>query len=100
MYVAAGSDTLNSYPLAAVPLFDNTDPDWASMITFTDAGHMMIFDPDAQIQFKRFALAFFGYHLAGIDQYAPALTSEFVERQAPYLEPHSSYETLIWGVNE
>ena len=98
MYVAAASDTINSYPLAAVPLFENTNPAGASMITFINTGHMMIFDPDAQIQFKRFALAFFGYHLSGIDEYAPALTPEFVERQAPYLEPHPSYETLIWGI--
>ena len=98
LYLAGNYDSY--YPTDAIPLFDNTNPDLASMITFTETGHNMIFDPDAQIQFKRFALAFFGYHLAGIDEYAPALTPEFVERQAPYLEPHPSYETLIWGTNE
>lgn len=99
MLVAAGSDTINPYELAAVPLYDTIDDDLVSMITFTDAGHMMIFEPDAQVQFQRFAAAFFGYHLAGIDEYAPALTTEFVEGQAPYLEPHPSYETLVWGID-
>ena len=99
LYMAAGNDALNPYPLAAVPLFNNTDPDLASMITFTEAGHMMIFATDAQPQFKRFGLAFFGYHLAGIDEYGPALTPAFVEGQAPYVEPHLTYETLVWDVH-
>jgi predicted dienelactone hydrolase len=97
MYLVGGYDLL--YPTDAIPLFESMNSDLASMITFTGTGHNMIFDPDAQIQFKRFALAFFGYHLAGIDEYAPALTPEFVERQAAYLEPHPSYETLVWGVH-
>lgn len=97
LYVAAEDDVTNPYDLAAVVLFEATDPEVASMITLTDIDHFMIFDPEAQIQFRRFALAFFGYHLAGIADYGPALTKEFVENQAPYLEPHSSYETLTWG---
>jgi len=99
LYLAAGDDRINSYPFAAVPLLENMNPDLASMITFTDTGHLMLFDADIQTQFKRFVLAFFGYHLAEIDEYGPALTPAFVEGQAPYLEPHPSYETLVWGVN-
>ncbi len=100
LYVAAGDDAMNPYDLAAVPLYEATNPASASMITLTDIGHSMIFDPDAQIQFKRFSLAFFGYHLAGTAEYGPALTEEFVENQAPYLEPHASYQTLTWGTDK
>lgn len=100
LYVAAEDDAMNPYDLAAVPLFEATTTAPASMITLTGTGHSMIFDPDAQTQFKRFSLAFFGYHLAGITEYGSALTKEFVEHQAPYLEAHTSYESLMWRTNQ
>jgi predicted dienelactone hydrolase len=69
----------------------------AELITFVGADHMMIFQPDAVDQMRRFAVAFFKQQLTGSDTYSHFLSQEFVEGQAPTIGESNSYDTLIWG---
>lgn len=95
LFVAAQEDRVNDYDPATTSLFEHYPN--AQLITFMGAGHMMIFQEDAVSQMGRFAAAFFGYHLAGRDDFAPYLTEEFVEDVAPGLGPSDSFTTLRWG---
>lgn len=94
LLIGAGADTGNDYDPATTELF-NHDPG-ADLITVVGAHHLMVFEPDAVDQMRRFAVAFFGYRLAGRDEYARFLTEHFVEEEAPRLGPTDSFETLIW----
>lgn len=96
LLVAAGEDTANDYDPATTSLFENLPE--VELITFVGADHFMITEPDAVLQMRRFALAFFGYHLTGADGYAQYLSQQFVEQVAPGLGDTNSFDTLVWGV--
>lgn len=98
LLVGAGADAISDFDLATTSLFE-TYPG-AELITFSEAGHMMIFEADAVAQIRRFAVAFFGLHLRGDDAYAAYLTKEYVEQVAPKLGPAESFDSLVWGVPE
>ena len=98
LLVAAENDQYNDYDPATTSLFEYYPN--AELITFVGADHLMIFEPDAVAQIGRFAVAFFGYHLAGRDDFAPYLTEEFVEQVAPGLGASDSFTTLVWGLVE
>ena len=51
------------------------------MITFLNQGHMMIFDLKMKKRMAHFAVAFFGYHLQGRQDYAQYFSQEFVEQR-------------------
>jgi predicted dienelactone hydrolase len=97
LFVAAQNDQGNDYFPATTSLFEYYPN--AELITFMGADHLMIFEPDAVGQMGRFAVAFFGYHLAGREDFAPYLTKEFVEQVAPGLGATDSYP-LVWGLAE
>ena len=97
LFIAAQDDQYNTYFPATTSLFEYYPN--AELITFMGADHMMPFDPDVRIQMGRFAVAFFGYHLAGREDFAPYLTKEFVEQVAPGLGAADSY-ALVWGLAE
>ncbi len=96
LLIGAGADQINDFDPATTMLFEHYPR--AELITFTEAGHMMIFEPDAVAQMRRFAVAFFGLHLGDVDAYAEYLTEEYVEEVAPLLGAAESFETLVWGV--
>ena len=98
LLVAAKDDQYNDYNPATTSLFEYYPN--ADLITFMGADHLMIFQADAVSQMGRFAVAFFGYYLAGREDFAPYLTKEFVEDVAPSLGPRDSFTTLVWGVAE
>jgi predicted dienelactone hydrolase len=98
LLLAAGDDEANDYDPATVELFEHY-PD-AQLITFAGAGHMMIFEPDAQTHILRFATAFFGRQLYGITECGALLTEEFVEEAAPGLGDAVSFDALVWGLLE
>jgi hypothetical protein len=98
LLIGAGADTGNDYVPATTELFNHYPG--ADLITFFGAHHLMVYEPDAVDQMRRFAVAFFGYRLAGRDDYARFLTEQYVEEEAPRLGPTDSFETLIWGVPE
>ena len=96
LLIGAGADDINDFVPATTQLFEHYPE--SELITFVDAGHLMIFESDAVAQMRRFAVAFFGLHLSGDDAYAPYLTKEYVEEVAPGLGPAESFETLVWGI--
>jgi predicted dienelactone hydrolase len=98
LLVGASADDINDYNPATTRLFANYPG--AELLTFVGADHMMARQPDVVSQIKRFAAAFFGYHLAGEDGYDRFLTEEFVEDVAPGLGEANAFETLVWGVTE
>jgi hypothetical protein len=98
LLMAARNDQFNEYSPATTRLFEYYPN--ADLITFMGADHRMIFESDAVSQIGRFAVAFFGYHLAGRDDYARYLTKDFVENVAPGLGATDSFTTLVWGVAE
>lgn len=98
LLIGAGADVINDFDPATTQLFEHYPG--ADLITFTEAGHMMIFEADAVAHMRRFAVAFFGLHLHGDDAYAAYLTKEYVEQVAPGLGPAESFDTLVWGVPE
>lgn len=97
LFLAAGNDKGNDYHPATTSLFAHYPG--AELITFVGAEHSMIAEDDAQQQVRRFALAFFGFHLIGDERFDQYLTEEFVEDVAPGLGPAESFETLVWGVS-
>ncbi len=69
-------------------IFENLGTPQKEMITFLEKGHMMIYDSDSIAQMAHFAVAFFGYHLHGYEDYAKYFSKEFVDQ----------YQDLFWGV--
>jgi predicted dienelactone hydrolase len=96
LLIGASDDTTNDYDPATTSLFEHY-PD-ADLITFVGADHFMIFEEDAVAQMRRFAVAFFAYHLTGDDAYQTFLTEGFVEGEAAALEETESYESFVWGM--
>lgn len=59
-----------------------------TLISFVGQGHMMVYDPQMAARMAHFAVAFFGYHLQGREDYAGYFSEEFVSKQ----------DGLAWGV--
>jgi len=57
-------------------------------ITFIGRDHMMIFTPSIAARVAHFAVAFFGYHLQGREEYAAFYAENFV----------AGYPDLEWGI--
>lgn len=95
LLVGAEEDTLNDYAPATTELFAHL-PD-ATLITFGGADHFMMFVPDVQTHFRRFALAFFDARLRGGTAWAEILTEAFVEEVASTLGGHQGFEGLAWS---
>jgi predicted dienelactone hydrolase len=96
LLIGGSADDLSDYDPATTQLFAHYPG--AELITFVGAGHFMIDYPDALSQVRRFAVAFFGHHLAEEEGYARFLTEDFVEQEAPGLGETDSFETLVWGI--
>jgi predicted dienelactone hydrolase len=58
------------------------------LISFVGPGHLMVYRPEMIARMAHFAVAFFGVHLQGRDDYAQYYSEEFVAR----------YPDLAWGV--
>ena len=70
------------------------------LLTLVGADHFFFLEDGGLAQWRRFTLAFLGFHLQGVEEYAQYLTEEFVEGEAPGLSPRDSYTSLVWGVYE
>jgi predicted dienelactone hydrolase len=81
LIIAAQNDQLNYYDLEAVPIYHGLGASDKSMITFLNQGHMMIFDSVMRKRMAHFAVAFFGYHLQGKQDYAQYFSQEFVAQR-------------------
>jgi len=88
LIIAAAADNMNIYDLEAVYIFEHLGAPERAMISFIDKGHMMVFEPEMVARMAHFAVAFFGYHLQGRDDYAYYFSQDFVAQHAD----------LAWGV--
>jgi hypothetical protein len=88
LIIGATADDINIYDLEAVYIFEHIESPDKIMISFVDQGHMMIWDPDQVARMKHFAVAFFGYHLQGHNDYSKYFSEDFV----------AQYNDLVWGV--
>jgi predicted dienelactone hydrolase len=59
-----------------------------SLISFIGQDHMMIYNKEMIARMAHFAVAFFGYHLQGREEFARYFSEEFVSQQ----------DGLAWGV--
>jgi len=89
LIIGAASDTINPYDLEASYIYKNIVYKDRSMISFVDRDHLMIFNNEIVSQMGHFAVAFFSYHLQGIDEYADYFSKKFVQQ----------HEGLDWGIH-
>jgi predicted dienelactone hydrolase len=87
LIIVATQDQL--YPENALIYEHLGTPDKA-LISFIGEGHMMIYDKEMVARMAHFAVAFFGYHLQGREDYAVYFSEDFV----------SQFDDLAWGVYE
>lgn len=87
LMITATEDEL--YPENAM-IFEHLGTSDKALISFVGQDHMMISDPEMVARMAHFAVAFFGTHLQGRQEYAKYFSESFVAR-------HSD---LAWGVYE
>lgn len=75
-------------PIEAEFIFENFGSPERAMISFVGMSHDMVYQPDPAMRMKHFAVAFFGYHLQGREDYAYYFSEDFV----------SQFDDLAWGV--
>jgi predicted dienelactone hydrolase len=88
LIIGATADTINIYDLEAVYIFEHLSTADRTMISFVDSKHGMIYGADQLPRMKHFAVAFFGYHLQGHDDYFNYFSEDFV----------TQFDDLAWGV--
>jgi predicted dienelactone hydrolase len=71
-----------------VLIYDHLGTSEKSLISFVNKDHMMIFDTQMIERMAHFAVAFFGYHLQGHENYAQYFSKDFV----------TQFDDLAWGV--
>jgi len=84
LIIVAAEDTL--YPENAL-IFEHLGTPDKAMIRFMGKDHMMIFEREMVARMAHFAVAFFGYHLQGREDYAFYFSEKFVE----------GHDDLGWG---
>jgi predicted dienelactone hydrolase len=88
LIIGATADAANIYDLEAVYIYEHLGTADRTMISFVNSSHGMIYMSDQLARMKHFAVAFFGYHLQGHDDYAKYFSEDFV----------AQYDDLAWGV--
>lgn len=88
MLIAPTEDEWIPYQVETRFIFDNLGGPSKSMISFTNQGHMMVFDPEPMDRMQHFATAYFGYYLQGRQDYAEYISEEYV----------SQFDDLVWGL--
>ena len=89
MIIVGTADNANPYELEAVPIFEHMGTPDRVMVSFVGQRHeSMILKPELVSRMQHFAVAFFGYHLQGREDYAAYFSEDFV----------SQYDDLYWGV--
>jgi predicted dienelactone hydrolase len=88
LIVGATQDETNIYGLEAAYIFDHIRPPDPVMVSFVGQNHMMVYDPIQVARMSHFAVAFFGHHLQGREDFARYFSEDFV----------TQYDDLAWGV--
>jgi hypothetical protein len=84
LMLAATQDTLYR---ENVVIYDHLGTSDKAFISFVGPDHMMIYDQRMVERMAHFATAFFGYHLAGLEELMPLFSEDFV----------AGHEDLAWG---
>jgi len=100
LFLAGSADIDNDYDPAALSLFEHYPADRLAMVTFVGADHGLIFAEGGLAQIRRLTTLFLDARLRGAADSADLLAKSWIEGVAPTLEPHPSYETLVWGAVE
>ena len=85
LIIVATQDGL--YPENAL-IFEHLGTPEKALISFVGPGHMMVYDFRMVARMAHFAVAFFGYHLQGRDDWAEYFSEDFV----------AQHNDLAWGV--
>jgi predicted dienelactone hydrolase len=85
LIIVATEDKL--YP-ENVLIFEHLGTADKALISFVGKEHMMIYEQDMVARMTHFAVAFFGYHLQGRQDYAEYFSEDFV----------TQHDDLAWGV--
>ena len=90
LIIAATDDVDCDYNHEAVYIFEHIGTADKRLISFVGQDHYMVGDPQMVSRMAHFAVAFFGYHLQGRDDYAAYFSQEFVDQ----------HDDLAWGAYE
>ena len=88
LIISATEDELCNYNREAVYIYEHIGTPDKTMISIIGQGHMMVYDTVMVSRMAHFAVAFFGYHLQGRDDYAEFFSEDFLNQ----------YADLAWGV--
>jgi len=88
LIIGATLDDINIYDVEAAYIYEHLGTRDKSMISFVGEDHVMVLNSPPRDRMKHFAVAFFGYHLQGRNNYAGYFSKRFVTRQTG----------LAWGV--
>jgi predicted dienelactone hydrolase len=70
-------------------IFEHMGTPEKALISFIGKDHFMVYEPDMVSRMAHFAVAFFGYHLQGRDDWAEYFSEDFV----------AQHDDLAWGVD-
>jgi predicted dienelactone hydrolase len=88
LMIAPTDDEAIPYQIETRFIFEHLGTPELSMVSFIGKDHMMVFDPEQADRLKHFAVAYFGYHLQGRQDYLEFFSEDFV----------SQYDDLAWGM--
>ncbi len=88
LMIGAQLDEINYYYLETAFIFEHLGVKDKTLITFMDEGHMMIGDTNPVEYMKHFAIAFFGFHLQGREDYKNYISEAFIKQ----------FPKFFWGV--
>ena len=88
LMIAPTEDQYTPYEFETVFIYENLGAPEKALISFIGKNHDMPFESEAADRMKHFAVAFFGYHLQGREDYAYYFSDDFV----------AQFDDLAWGV--
>lgn len=88
--IGATNDSACSYERDAVFMYEHLGSEERYLLSLIDQGHLVGADPLFVDYFKHFSVAFFGFYLQGVEDYADYLTE-------PYI---AGFDDLAWGAYE
>ena len=88
LMIAATQDEFIPYLIETRFIIEHLGAPELTMISFVDKDHMRALDPEQSKRIKHFAVAFFGYHLQGQEDYMEFFSQDFV----------SQFADLAWGI--
>jgi predicted dienelactone hydrolase len=88
LMIAGTADDLVLYEMSSCYIYEHLVNSDRALISFIGWGHMMVENEEVIHRIDHFAVAFFGYHLQGREDYAAYFSQKFV----------GQHDELAWGV--